>query len=412
METYAITGVGIYNGLGMSAADSWQNLLNMQTAVKTVEWPQDSPHAFPVTYDSVRATKIAAIAPKLQADTPCVDKFSPHWAHWDPNTRAGLVAIDEALSHSGVKSRNMGVVMSTFGGGGQLRMEFLHALNNGRSKYSPRKVLNIRMDYAAAITSDIYGFNGPCVNLDSACATGIASMDYAIGYMRNHSELDAMLVAAADHMADAYNIFWFQNIHALCASADPSDNRPFDLRRSGFVMGEGAAAMVIEPLSKAQKRGANILGLVLATSVYTLCESDTSPDAAGVGAKTVVQQALCQAGLQANAVDFVNAHATGTPVGDMVEYQAMCDIVPGRVMVSNKGQIGHCMSAAGIMETIYTVLGMQQQRHPGNANLIYPLGDKMILPTQPVDMPCDIALKNSFGFGGRNACAVLARAPS
>jgi 3-oxoacyl-[acyl-carrier-protein] synthase II len=248
--------------------------------------------------------------------------------------------------------------------------------------------------------------------MDSACTTGITSIDYAITSLKADPTLDAMIVGGADHLCEPINIFWFQSLGALCLSENPEGNRPFDKNRSGFIMGEGAATMVIEPLSKAKARGAKIYGAILSTNLYTLFDSDTSPDPSGIGARTCVQGALDKADITANDVDFVNAHATSTPVGDEIEFNAMASITPGRTMVSNKGQIGHSMSTAGIVETIYTLQGMRDGQVPGNANLIDPLGHGMILPTESVTLDVKYAIKNSFGFGGRNASMVLARLDS
>jgi 3-oxoacyl-[acyl-carrier-protein] synthase II len=138
-------------------------------------------------------------------------------------------------------------------------------------------------------------------------------------------------------------------------------------------------------------------------------DSDTSPDPSGIGAQTCVQGALDKAGVHADQIDFINAHATSTPIGDDIEFNAMLAITPGRTIVSNKGQIGHTMSGSGIVETIYTFLGMREGCQPGNANLVTPLNSGMLLPTESTKLDVKYAIKNSFGFGGRNASMVLAR---
>jgi 3-oxoacyl-[acyl-carrier-protein] synthase II len=245
--------------------------------------------------------------------------------------------------------------------------------------------------------------------MDSACTTGITSIDYAISALKADPNLDAMVVGGADHLVEPINIFWFHALGALCPSENPEDNCPWDQKRSGFVMGEGAATIIIEPLSKATARGAKIYGAILSTNLYTLFDSDTSPDPTGIGARTCVQQALDKAGITADKIDFINAHATSTPIGDQIEFDAMLALTPNRVMVSNKGQIGHSMATCGIIETIYTLLTFRDQRTPGNANLTDPLGTGMILPAVATDINATYAVKNSFGFGGRNASMVLAR---
>jgi len=399
---YVITGIGVYNGLGTTSESSWANLLAGKSAIQQLTWPEDNPDKFPSTHRSIKVN-IAATSPKLQDTDPHPDYFDYGWADWDPNTRACLLTVDQAIQDSNLTSKNVGVVISTFGSGTTLRLDVFSALNNGARRVSPRKTLNIGLDFPAAQIAAIYRVTGPNTSMDSACTTGITSIDSAINQLKANPELDAMIVGGADHMAEPIYMYWFQNLGAL--SLDGS--RPFDKTRNGFVMGEGAATIIIEPLSKARARGAKIYGIVKSTSFVTLFDSDTSPDPSGQGARLCVQQALDKAGITADQIDYVNAHATGTPIGDQVEFDAMLNLTPGRVMVSNKGQIGHTMAASGILETIYSLLTIRDQRTPGTANLVEPLSQGMILPTNAMDVDVKYIIKNSFGFGGRNASMVL-----
>jgi 3-oxoacyl-[acyl-carrier-protein] synthase II len=409
MEKYVVTGIGIYNGLGHTAQESWENIILGKSAVQRISWPADDPNNYPSTHNSVAKIKIAAPSKKLTSEDPHPANFDYGWHHWDPNTRACLMSVDEAVRDAELTSSKTGVIITTFGSGSTLRLDLFNAIDKGRTKYPPRKVLNIGLDFPAAQVAGIYGFTGTNTAMDSACTTGITSIDYAISALKADPNLDAMVVGGADHLVEPINMFWFHALGALCPSENPEDNCPWDQKRSGFVMGEGAATIIIEPLSKATARGAKIYGAVLSTNLYTLFDSDTSPDPTGIGARTCVQQALDKAGITADKIDFINAHATSTPIGDEIEFNAMAALMPGRVMVSNKGQIGHTMSQAGIVETIYTLLGMQQGRQPGNANLTDPIGDSILLPSAAIDLDVKYAIKNSFGFGGRNASMVLER---
>lgn len=408
MEQYVVTGIGIYNGLGSTAESSWQNLLAGKSAVDTIVWPEDDPSKFPPSY-SILKPKISALSPRLQDIDLHPEHFNYGWANWDPNTRACLLTVDEAINDSELTSKNVGVVVSTFGSGTTLRLTMFSAMMNGIKKTPPRKILNIGLDFPAAQIAAIYKVTGPNTSMDSACTTGITSIDHAVNMLKADPSLDAMIVGGVDHMAEPIYMYWFQNLGALCLSDDLTANCPFDRARSGFVLGEGAASMIIEPLSKARARGAKIYGIVKSTGFVTLFDSDTSPDPEGLGARACVIQTLNKSGVAAEQIDFVNAHATSTPVGDQIEYDAMLDITPDRVMVSNKGQIGHAMSCAGIVETIYTLQGMRDSRVPGNANLQNPCGSGMILPATAIDLDIKYAIKNSFGFGGRNASLVLER---
>jgi len=404
MESYVITGIGIFNGLGSTAESSWQSLLQGKSAIKPFTWPEDDPTKFPNTHSSLKTT-IAGLSPKLQKDDQHPEHFDYGWPNWDPNTRACLMSVDEAITDSKLTSKNVGVVVSTFGSGTSLRLEIFSALNNGKKKTSPKKSLNIGLDFPAAQVSAIYGVTGPNTAMDSACTTGLTSIDHAVMTLKTNPDLDAMIVGGSDHIAEPIYMYWFQSLGAL----SPTGSQPFDRNRSGFVMGEGAASMIIEPLSKALARGAEIYGVIKSTAFSTVFVSDTSPDPEGIGARNCVTDALQRAEVKADDIDFVNAHATSTPAGDQVEFDAMLDIVPGRTMVSNKGQIGHTMAGAGIVETIYTLQSMRDSQVPGNANLQDPCGEGMSLPTTNTKLDIKYSIKNSFGFGGRNASMVLER---
>ena len=401
---YVITGIGVYNGLGATAESSWASLLAGKSAIQSITWPEDNPSKFPSTHQSIKVA-IAATSPKLQEEDSHPEHFNYGWADWDPNTRACLLTVDQAINDSNLTSKNVGVVVSTFGSGTTLRLDLFSALNNGARRVSPRKTLNIGLDFPAAQIAAVYRVTGPNTSMDSACTTGITSIDAAVNQLKANPELDAMIVCGSDHMAEPIYMYWFQNLGAL----SPNNSCPFDKARNGFVMGEGAATIIIEAKDKALARGAKIYAVIKSTSFITLFDSDTSPDPEGTGARLCVKQALTKAGINADDIGYINAHATSTPVGDQIEFDVMKALTPNRVMVSNKGQLGHAMSTAGIVETIYTVLALRDQYTPGNANLVNPCGEGMILPTKSINIDTRYAIKNSFGFGGRCASIVLER---
>jgi len=402
---FAITGIGLYNGLGKNARNSFSVLLDGKSTFIPTEWPQDDSQLFPQTHKGVPVTLAGEVnQPDESENKP---KFEKYWRHWDPVTRIGLLSAEEAVTDSGIDSTNVGVIFSSFAAGSVVKMDMLVAFNQGK-KYSPRKSLNIGGEHTAAQVAAVYGFNGPNYSMVSACATGIVSIDAACAYLKSNPDLDAMLVGATDRTADAFNMYWFNILGALSPTGVSA---PFDKSRNGFVMGEGAATIIIEPLSKALKRGANVYATINGCGVVTKFDSDTSPDPEGEGAVQCMLAACKQAGLNPSFIDYVNAHATSTPVGDIIEYDAIAKIIKHDVVVvSNKGQIGHAMSACGLIETIYTLLTMKMGISPGNANLVDPIGDSnLILPTESIKVDVKYAMKNSFGFGGRNASMILER---
>lgn len=405
MEQYVITGIGIYNGLGKNSTESWQNLLSGKSAIKSFEWPEDNPSKFPATHSSLKI-KLGAFSPAAEEHP---ELFAHDWNSYDRNAKACLVSVHEAITDSNIKSNNVGVTINTFGGGTDFRLDLYRALDVGQKRYSPRKLLNTSVDFISGKIAGYYKLFGPNTSLNSACTSGLTAIDFAINTLKTDSSLDGMIVGGVDHLVEPIFMYWFQTLGALAESNDIAANCPFDTKRSGFVMGEGAATIVVEPMSKALARGANIYGIIRSTHLSTLYESDTSPDLSGDGARLCVLKALEKANLLPSDISYINAHATSTPIGDKIEYDCINALMTGKVMVSNKGQIGHTMAGAGILETIYTLLAMKHSKTPPNINLTDPLGTDMILPTEQMDLDIKYAIKNSFGFGGRNSSIVLER---
>ena len=400
---YVITGIGLYNGLGKNAKTSFKSLLEGKSTFIPVVWPEDNPTSFPQTYKTVPKTNAGIVAPP--DDDECIDKFGRYWKHWDPVVKIGLISVEEALNDSGLTSKNVGVSFSTFAAGSQTRIEMMAAINNGK-RFSPRKSLNIGNEHTAAQIAAIYNFNGPNFSVLSACATGLVSIDNAISYMKAYPEMDAMVVGASERSAEAIDMYWFTMLGALSPSGVSS---PFDKARDGFVLGEGAATLIIEPLDKAVKRGAKIHAIIRGCGMITNFDSDTSPDPEGEGAYQCMLSACKNADIDPSLIDYVNAHATSTPAGDEIELKAINRLFDQNIsVVSNKGQIGHTMSACGLIETIYTLQTMHSGTSPGNANLTDPIStSNLLLPTSKFDVDVKYAIKNSFGFGGRNASMIL-----
>lgn len=400
---FAITGLGLYNGLGKTAMTSFSSLLDGKSTIVPITWPDFSTDIFPQSHKAVPTT-MAGVCPEPE-DFECIPGFEKSWKHLDPVIKIGILSASEAVTDSGLNSTNVGVIFSSFGTGVSAKLDMLGAFNQGK-RFSPRRSLNIESEHTAAQVAALFDFNGPNYSLVSACATGIVAIDAACAYLKANPDLDGMLVGATDKTSDAFDMYWFNLLGALSPTGVSA---PFDKSRNGFVMGEGAATIIIEPLVKALKRGAKIYATVKGCGIVTNFDSDTSPDPEGKGAIQCMLKACRQAGLHPSFIDYVNAHATSTPVGDIIEYDAIARIIEHDVVVvSNKGQIGHAMSACGLIESIYTILSMETGMSPGNANLVDPIGSSnLILPTESLKVDIKYAMKNSFGFGGRNASMIL-----
>jgi 3-oxoacyl-[acyl-carrier-protein] synthase II len=396
---FAVTGIGIANGLGNSLDKNWQNLLAGKTAIKEITWPEDNPRKFPKTHKSLTV--------KLGA--PCVvpefdeDHYNGQWQHWDPCVKLAVKVAEDAIADSGITSKNIAVPFSSVGGSLYSRSYITRNLEDGKATSLPRQVIQASLDYTSGLIARLNKFTGISVALNSACATGLLSLDYGIKSLITDPDLDAVLVGGADMPLEGYQSYYFQNLGALSNTA----SRPFDQNRSGFVVGEGAGALVIEPLDKAQARGAKIYALVNQIGLSSGSAHETAPDKEGP--VLAVNKALKYAGITARQVGLVNAHATGTKLGDDVEYEVIKEIMPHTVTTANKGQIGHTLAASGIIELIYTIQSLRTQMCPPTVNLTDPIGTELHIPTIATPIDTNYAIKNNFAFGGRSACAVIER---
>ena len=272
----------------------------------------------------------------------------------------------------------------------------------GRTKFPPRKTLNFELGHMTAIISRVFGFQGPSLMVHTACSTGLTAMDYAQRMLETDPELDAVVIGGGDLPLEATSAMYFSNLQAL----SDTECRPFDVARSGFALGEGAGAMVLE-----RKNGKKSYADILAVAGVTVGEHETSPDHAGQAAQQAALKAIKEAGITPGQIDYINAHATGTVVGDIIEYNAMLNILPGRTMTANKGQIGHTICSSGIIETAYTAMALKDQVTPPVANLSEACSQGMHLPQCAENLNNPIyAIKNNYAFGGRSMSVVLAKA--
>jgi 3-oxoacyl-[acyl-carrier-protein] synthase II len=405
MKQYAVTGIGILNGLGFDLEENWKNLLAGNSAIKEITWPEDDIKKFPKTHRSLTVTSGAPCPLPTFED----GEFGGHFQYWDPCVKIALSSARDAIKDSKLISKNVAVVYSTTGGNLQSRAYLSRNLEDGKERILPRQVIQSTLDYISGVVAKFFEFTGGSASMHSACSTGLVSIDYGIKQLETDSELDAVVVGGADMPIDGYQFYYFQNLGALSIEPYNIASRPFDQARSGFVAGEGAGALIIEPLEKAKARGAKIYGIIRSVGVASFGNHDTAPDKNGDSAKLAVTRAVKQAGLTLTDIQYINAHATGTKAGDEVEFYAMRDLFPTATMTANKGQIGHTLAASGIIETIYTLLALRDQITPPTVNLADPIDTGINIPTSASAITAKYAIKNNFAFGGRSACAVIER---
>ena len=268
-----------------------------------------------------------------------------------------------------------------------------------RDRVAPRRHLPERATRAVA---DSFGLEGPVVTSFSACAAGAQAIGHAAKAVRR-GDVEVALAGAHDAMIHPLGVLSFAALGAL----SPVRCRPFDRRRDGFTIGEGAAVLVLESEAHARARGAAILGWLLGCGTSVDAWNLTAPHPEGRGAALSMRRALRDAGLAPDAVTHVNAHGTGTPLGDAAEARAVREVLGGAVPVASiKGALGHCIAAAGAVEAAAIVAGLVQGFSPGTAGLeeVDDLG--VTVQRAPREDHPRVVLSNSFGFGGQN-CTLL-----
>ncbi len=397
---FAITGIGLVNGLGSNLETNWQNLLDGKSAIQRVSWPED-PSNLPKTSKSLQIN-IGAPCPTPEFEE---NEFDGEHRYWSRNTKLAVSAAVKAYKDSNLQTKDLGCVVTTASGTYETIGKVLKVMDEGRSRFSPKTVLNSSNCYASSAVAKVLGLTGQSSGMTGACSGGLYALDYAMKTLAYDKDTKAMLVGGADTCVGPFTTFYFQNLQAL----SPDGCRPFDLERNGFVLGEGGAALILERLEDAVARRTRIHGLILGVGMSGVSTNDLNPDAEGTSQIKAITSALKFAGIKEEDIGYINAHATGTPQGDEIEYKLMESLFPNQTMVSNKGQIGHCLPTSGLIESIYTILALRDQMSPPIVGLCDPLAEGMILPTIKTSINTKYALKNNFGFAGRSACAVFAR---
>ncbi|MBO4282254.1 MAG: beta-ketoacyl-ACP synthase II [Bacteroidales bacterium] len=327
-----------------------------------------------------------------------------------------IAASDEAihmagLDQEGIDKRRIGVIFSTgMGGCGSFYNESKD-LDLEDPRLSPFFVTRVISDIASGNISIRHGFMGMNYSISSACASSANAIADAFTYIRI-GKADAIVVGGAEAPVTPPGVLGFNASNALSTRNDAPEqaSRPFDRDRDGFVMGEGAGALILESYEHATRRGAKIWGELVGVGLSADAYHITLPHPEGAGAVLSMRYALEDAGIAAEAVDFINTHGTSTPAGDLAEMHAITtlfgDHAPNIALTSNKSAIGHLLGAAGAVEAVSTLLSLHEGIIPHTINVEHT--DERIDPSlcivreQPLKRNIRYALSNSFGFGGHN----------
>jgi 3-oxoacyl-[acyl-carrier-protein] synthase II len=399
-KRYVITGMGVCNTLGIGVDNTYAQILSTQKQTpKITKWDTVADPAILIN----RAFELPDV------DSLQHDGYNSREARsWPLLTKAAAIAVHEAATQANIfHIRNVATLISSIGGGNDARWVVEKSYHSGKTKANPFQTLGISYDYTAGAIAQKYQWNGPSTVMVSACASGLYTIDYAIKCLAA-GDCDVAVVGGTDAMADQYNLYFFQVLHALTKRDEDFISQPFSNERDGFVMGEGCGVIVLETMEHAINRGATILAEVCGQGFYTETDHPTAPSDSGTGALAAAQTAIKRSGIAPEDIGFINAHATSTPVGDAIEYNAMNSLLPDSLITSAKGHIGHTMSACGIIETIYGIKSLHSKQLFPVANFTQcGFEDQLKINKQLSTINTKYFLKNSYGFGGKCASAVI-----
>ncbi len=404
-----ITGLGCVSPIGNTVTEAWAALIEGQSGIATIT--KFDATAFSTNFaGEVKGFNIEDYIPGKEA------------RHMDTFIHFGMAAGIQAIKDSGLEvtdanAERIGVIIGS-GIGGLPLIEETHAelTNRGPRRISPFFVPASIINMISGNLSIKYGLKGPNLAIVTACTTGLHSIGEA-GRLIEYGDADVMIAGGAESTISPLGLGGFASARALSSrNDDPSTaSRPWDKDRDGFVLGEGAGVMVLEEYEHAKARGAKIYAELLGFGMSADAHHMTAPLDDGDGARRCMISAMKNAGINATQVDYVNAHGTSTPLGDLAETvaikRALGDHAKNIVVNSTKSMTGHLLGGAGGLEAVFTVLAVHQQLSPPTINIFNqdPACDLDYCANAARPMTINVAVKNSFGFGGTNGTLVFGK---
>ncbi len=404
-----VTGVGLVSPLGVGTAETWDALLEGRSGIGPITKFDTA------EFESRIAGEVKGFEPERWVEKKEVKK-SDLFIHFA--VAASQMAVDDAgLAIDEGNADRVGVVIGS-GIGGFPMIERTHStlLERGPSRISPFFIPGVIVNLAAGQVSIRFGARGPNSAPATACTTGLHAVGDAFRLIA-HGYADAMICGGAESAITPIAVGGFSVMRALSVRNDEPEraSRPWDRDRDGFVIGEGAGILVLEELEAARRRGAPIYAEVVGYGMSGDAYHISAPHPEGRGAVSVMKNALADAGLEPEDVDYVNAHGTSTPLGDLAEVKAIHAVFGDharRLAVSStKSSTGHLLGAAGGLECGILALAVRHQVMPATINLDEPGEgcDLDFVPNEARPAEIDVALTNSFGFGGTNGALLLRR---
>ena len=410
MHRVVVTGYGLVTPLGRNVEEVWKKICNGESGIRRT-----------TTVDHVERFRSLISGECL--DFSCEGYILPHEAkRLERFVQYVIVSAIDAVKQSGIdfsredRDRCAAIVGSGIGGLGEIEYQHERLLEKGPSKVSPFTIPKIMPNAAAGNVSMHFGLHGPSYAVGTACATGINALADAVRMIR-YGEVDVVLTGSSEAVITSVGLAGFCAMRALSERNDEPQraSRPFDKDRDGFVLSDGAGMMVLESFEHAKARGAEILGEILGTGCTSDATHIAQPDETGTGAMKAIRRALQDAGVNPQDIDYINAHGTSTQLGDLAETRAIKrafgDYARTVSISSTKSQIGHLLGGSGAVETIFSLLSIRDGVVPPTINLDEPAPecDLDYTPHTARERKISVALSNSFGFGGHNACVVIAK---
>ena len=398
-----VTGIGATSPIGATAPDSWAALLQGASGARALEHEWVAELELPVTFAAEALARPETVLTRPEAK------------RLDPASQFALVAAREAWADAGepdVEPERLGVDFATGIGGVWTLLDAWDTLREkGPRRVMPMTVPMLMPNAAAAAVSMHLGARAYARTVASACASSTESIVNGIEHLRA-GLADVVIAGGTESAIHPITVASFASMQALSRrNDDPSHaSRPYSVDRDGFVMGEGAAALILETEEHARARGAKIYAVVVGGGVTADSYHITAPEPEGLGASRAMRAALEQAGASPDDVTHINAHATSTPTGDIAEYRALLNVFGDRIheipVSATKASTGHLLGGTGALEAIFTILALRNRQAPPTINIStqdaeIPLrvsGDSIALEDGP-----QLAISNSFGFGGHNA---------
>ena len=413
LKRVVVTGLGALTPVGNTVAETWENLVNGVSGAGPIT------HFDVSNFKTKFACEVKNFNPNEYLDRKEARKM-------DLYTQYAVVAAKQAIEDSAmdletINKEKVGVICGVgIGGLKSLEDELVsYALNKDLGpKFSPFLIPKMIADIASGHISIMYGFHGPNFTTVSACASSSNAIADAFNYIRL-GKANVIVTAGAEAAICPVGVGGFNAMHALSTrNDDPTRaSRPFSASRDGFVMAEGAGCLILEELEHAKARGAKIYAELVGAGLSADAHHLTASHPEGLGAKLVMKNALEDAGMKPEDIDYINVHGTSTPVGDISEVKAIKEVFGEHAyklnISSTKSMTGHLLGAAGVVEALACVLAVQNDIVPPTIN--HEEGDN----DENIDYNLNFtfnkaqkreiraALSNTFGFGGHNACVIL-----